>query len=261
MTTIYGPATWDVYERLDETLHPRGPDTLYDLAAEHIADGATILDAGCRDAAHLIELCRRHPTTTGVGVEPVRIHVDRAHAAVRDANLTGRISIHQGIVHDIPVAAESIDFVWCRDVLVQVDDLVGGLRGLRKVMKPGARVLAYSAYATDRLDGSDLDTMRRHLGWVEASVRRRDVEAAFAEAGLHIEDVVEIGTEWREHAEERTQPTSRALLRLSRLRRRREELVEWRGQEIYDHIEANLQYEVLLFLGKFEPVVHVARKL
>jgi hypothetical protein len=35
--------------------------------------------------------------------------------------------------------------------------------------------------------------------------------------------------------------------------------VNWRGQEIYDHVEANLHYEVFLLLGKLEPVIHVLR--
>ena len=260
MTTIYGPTTWDVYARLDQSLDPRGPEMLYDLAAEHIAEDATILDAGCRDAAHLIELARRHPTISGIGVEPVAIHVDRARAAVKKAGLGDRITIHQDVVHDIPSAAESIDFVWCRDTLVQVDDLIGGLRGLYRVMSPKARLLAYTAFATDKLDGGDLAMMRRHLGWLEQNVRRPAMEAAFVEAGFVIENVEVIGTEWREFAEERTQPTSKALLRLARLRRQRDEIVRWRGQEIYDHIEANLHYEVFLFLGKFEPVIHVLRR-
>jgi cyclopropane fatty-acyl-phospholipid synthase-like methyltransferase len=260
MATIYGPTTWDVYARLDESLHPRGPDMLYDLGGELIDEGDTILDAGCRDAAHLIELARRHPTTWGIGVEPVAVHVEQARAAVAEADLGNRITIHQGVLHDIPAADASIDFVWCRDVLVQVDDLVGGLRGLHRVMNADARVLAYGAFATDRLDGGDLEMMRRHLGWLEGNVSRVGTEAAFADAGFVVERVEEIGTEWREYAEERSQPASRALLRLSRLRRQRDEIVGWRGQEIYDHIEANLHYEVFLFLGKLEPVIHVLRK-
>src|SRR5436190_5684386 len=39
MSTIYGPTTWDVYERLDTSLDPRGPELLYDIAAEHITEG------------------------------------------------------------------------------------------------------------------------------------------------------------------------------------------------------------------------------
>jgi SAM-dependent methyltransferase len=260
MSTIYGPTTWDVYERLDASLDPRGPEMLFDAAAEHIADGDTILDAGCRDGAQLIELVRRHPSITGVGVEPVAIHVERAVAAVREAGLDDRITIHEGVVHDVPLDAGAIDFVWCRDVLVQVDDLVGGLRGMHRVMSPDARLLAYCGFATDRLDGADLEMMRRHLGWLEDNVRRERMEAAYADAGFVIERVEEIGTEWREYGEERTQSTSRSLLHLARLRRQRDEIVAWRGQEIFDHIEANLHYEVFLFLGKFVPVIHVLRK-
>jgi hypothetical protein len=40
--------------------------------------------------------------------------------------------------------------------------------------------------------------------------------------GLAIDAMRVVGTEWREFAEERTQPASRALLRLSRLRRQRD---------------------------------------
>lgn len=262
MVTIYGPTTWEVYARLDQSLDARGPDTLYDVAADYIGEGDTILDVGCRDASQLIELARRHPTTTGFGIEPVPIHVQRALDTVAAAprDIAARITIHQGVMQDVPLDDSCVDFVWCRDVLAQVDDLVRGLGEVRRVMSPEARLLAYGSFAGDRLDGADLAMMRRHLGWLETHVRRTDMERAFADAGLAIERVEVIGTEWREHVEERTQPTSKALLRLSRLRRQRAEIVAWRGQEIYDHIEANLHYEVFLFLGKLEPVIHVLRK-
>ncbi len=164
------------------------------------------------------------------------------------------------MLHGVPAPDDSIDFVWCRDVLVQVDDLVGGLRDLHRVMAPDACLLAYSSFATDRLDGGDLEMMRRHLGWLDGNVRRTNMEAAFAAAGFVIDYVEEISTEWREFVEERTQPASKALLRLARLRRQRDAIVAWRGQEIYDHIEANLHHEIFLFLGKLEPVIHVLRK-
>ena len=62
--------------------------------------------------------------------------------------------------------------------------------------------------------------MRRHLGYVEGNLDRGVMEAAFVHSGFEIEAVdEEVGMEWREYAEERTQPVSKALLRLSRLRR------------------------------------------
>jgi hypothetical protein len=113
--------------------------------------------------------------------------------------------------------------------------------------------------ATDALLPSEADTLSRHLGSVPGRTVQAELEAAFARAGLHIELRDEIGTEWREYAEERTQPISRGLLRLARLRRQREAIVQQHGHEIFDHLEANLLYEVYQFLGKLQPVVYLLR--
>lgn len=107
--------TWNVYKTLDVSLDPAGPDALFDLAAEFLTRAALVLDAGSRDAAHLIELVRRFDVE-GVGVEPVALHVDRARAAVDAADLRDRITLHQGVMHELD-HADGLDLVWCRDVL------------------------------------------------------------------------------------------------------------------------------------------------
>ena len=57
--------------------------------------------------------------------------------------------------------------------------------------------------------------MRHHLGYVEGSLDRGRVETVFADAGLQIERVDEIGTEWREYAEEHTSPDGELFERLA----------------------------------------------
>lgn len=91
--------------------------------------------------------------------------------------------------------------------------------------------------------------MRRHLGNVERNLDAAYVESAFEGAALAIERKDVIGTAWREYAEERTQPASKALLALSRLRRQRDDIVAAHGQAIYDHIEANLHWLVFSSSG------------
>jgi SAM-dependent methyltransferase len=258
LARVYGPTTWDVYERLDVSLDPASPESLYDVAAARVSPGRMVLDAGCRDGAHLIELVRRFDVD-GVGVEPVAIHVERATAAVAAAGLDDRITLHQGVMHDLPYPDDFFDFIWCRDVLEQVDDVDGGLRELVRVLKREARLLVYTAVATDLFADGDAAMMRRHLGNVPGNLDRGALEAAFKTSGLAVESVQIIGTEWLEHAEERTHPVSRALLRLARLRRQREEIITDHGQDIYEHIEANLHWEVFEFLGKLEPLVYVLR--
>jgi len=256
LTRVYGPTTWDVYDRLDVSLNPDGPDRLHGLAGQYLQPGDVVLDAGCRDAEHLIRLVEANGTT-GVGVDPVEIHIERARLAVDAAGLTDRITLHHGVMHDLPYEDGHFDFVWCRDVLEQVDDLDGALRELVRLMRSKARLLVYTTFATDLLDGGDAEMMRRHLGNVGGNLDAACVEAAFREAGLDIELKETISTEWREHVEERTQPVSRALLRLARLRRQRDGIVADHGQDVFDHVEANLHWEVFQFLGKLVPVVYV----
>ena len=256
LSRIYGPETWQVYEALDRSLEPRSGDTLHEIAGGYLRPGSTILDAGCRDAAHLIRLVSAHDAA-GVGVDAVEIHVERARAAVESAGLGDRIELVLGLLQELPYPDDHFDFVWCRDVLEQVDALDGALEEIGRVLRSDGRLLVYTVFATQRLEPGELAMLTRHLGNVPENLDEATVEAAFARTGWTIERKEKIGSEWREHAEERTQPASRALLRLSRLRRREDPFVESYGRDIYDHVEANLHWEAYLLLGKLEPVVYV----
>lgn len=214
---------------------------------------------GCRDASHLIRLVQASGAT-GVGIDPVSRLVEQARHAVREAGLEDRIEIVQGAVEDLPFPGERFDLVWCRDVLEIVHDLRSALAEVARVLRPGGHVLIYTVFATDRLEPKEAALLDRSLVSVPANLVEHDVEQAFAGAELTVVRKDVIGTEWREHAEERTQPASRALPRLARLRRQREEVVERAGQEIYDHVEANLHWLVYQFLGKLQPTMYVLRK-
>jgi SAM-dependent methyltransferase len=259
MARVYSEETWSVYDLLDRSLEPRGPDSLHDLAAEYLFPGAVILDAGCRDAADLIRLVREHDAT-GVGVDPVEIHVARARAAVAAAELGVGVEIVQGVMEALPHPDGHFDFVWCRDVVEQLDLLVPALKGTARVLKDGGHMLVYTVFATDLLAPQEFELLERHLGNVSSNLVERNVEEAFESAGLAIERKDAIGTEFKEHTEERTQAASRTLLRIARLHRLRTSLVQGHGEDIYDHVEANLHWEIFQFLGKLRPTVYVLRR-
>jgi SAM-dependent methyltransferase len=258
MSRIYSEETWSVYGLLDRSLEPRGPDSLHDLAAEYLVPGAVILDAGCRDAADLIRLVRAHDAT-GVGVDPVEIHVARAHAAVAAADLGARVEILRGVLEALPHPDGHFDFVWCRDVVEQLDLLLPALKGAARVLKQDGRMLVYTVFVTDLLAPQELEMLERHMGNVSSNLVERNVEESFDSAGLAIERKDAIGTEYKEYTEERTQRGSRALLRIARLRRLRSSLIKSHGEDIYNHVEANLHWEVFQFLGKLQPTLYVLR--
>jgi SAM-dependent methyltransferase len=256
---VYGKETWRVYEALDESLAPSGPDSLYDVAGSYLTADSRLLDAGCRDAAHLIRLIQRYGAT-GVGVDPVEVHIERAKAAIESAGVADRADVFVGVMQHLPFPDGHFDFVWCRDVVEQVDDLDAALSEAFRVLRPGGHMLVYTTFVTDRLTAQEADMLNRHLGNVPANLVEANVEVAFARAGFAIERKDAIGTEWREYLEERRGTVSRALLRLSRLRRQRDELVQRFGEDIYDHVEANLHWEAFQFLGKLLPTVYILRR-
>jgi ubiquinone/menaquinone biosynthesis C-methylase UbiE len=259
LARVYSEETWRVYDVLDQSLAPSGPDSLYDLAGTYLVAGSRLLDAGCRDAAHLIRLVQRYGAT-GVGVDPVDVHIERARAAIQSAGVADRADVFVGAMQDLPFADGHFDFVWCRDVVEQVDDLDGALREALRVLCPGGHMLVYTTFVTDQLSTQEAEMLNRHLGNVPANLIEAHVEAAFARAGFAIERKDVIVTEWREYMEEQASTTSQELLRLSRLRRQRDSLIQRFGQDIYDHVEANLHWGIFQFLGKLLPTVYVLRR-
>ncbi|MGH8876111.1 MAG: SAM-dependent methyltransferase [Stackebrandtia sp.] len=258
LSLVYSPTTWDVYEHLDRSLDPRGPDWLHERAGELLEPGAVVLDAGCRDSAHLIRLVRANGVS-GIGVDPVGLHAKRAAAAVAAAGLDDRIAIVHGGVEDLDVDDDGIDVIWCRDVLEQVEHLTPFLSTAARLLSPGGHMLVYTTVATSLLEPGEALMLHRHLGNVPGNLDEANVESAFDGAGFVITDKDVIGTEWREYAEERTRPAATALLRLARLRRRRESIVAEHGVDIYHHVEANLHWEVFQLLGKLRSIVYLLR--
>ena len=53
---------------------------------------------------------------------------------------------------------------------------------------------------------------------------------------------------------------ARLVRRLSRLRRQRDLIIAQHGEDLYQHVDANLHWEVFQFLGKLLPVVYVLRR-
>lgn len=126
MQFVYGEDDEELRALLGESLAPRPPDFLLDLAESLLTPHSKLLDVGCRDARHLIPLVERSGCS-GVGIDPVDRNLERARAAVVAADLGERIEIRSGVMEQIDQPDDSVDVVWCRDVLECVPDLEGGL--------------------------------------------------------------------------------------------------------------------------------------
>jgi SAM-dependent methyltransferase len=258
LARVYSGRHTGLYPVLDESLNPRGPELLFDVAAEYLSAGARILDVGCRDAAYLIRLVQAHDAT-GLAVDPLERHVGLAALAVREAGLEDRIAIVKGVMEHIEEPNGSFDFIWCRDVLECVEGLDAGLAEAARLLKPDARMLIYTNFVTDLLEPQEAAKSFGPRGIVAMNMNEHRMEAAFLRASLIIERKDVIGTEWREYAEERSHPVSQDLLRLARLRRRRQEIIEEYGQDVYDRAEGALQWSAYQLLGKLQPTMYIVK--
>jgi SAM-dependent methyltransferase len=131
---------------------------------------ARILDAGCGSGRTLDELAR-YGRAHGVELNPLGLAAARSRGH----------EVEQAAVEAIPFEDASFDLVTCLDVIEHTDDDVAALRELRRVARPGGR-LVVSVPAHPRL-WSQHDVMNGH----RRRYVRRTLRAAAEAAGWQIE--------------------------------------------------------------------------
>jgi ubiquinone/menaquinone biosynthesis C-methylase UbiE len=237
---------------LDASLHPRGPEALYDMVSGlGFSEGARVLDIGCGEGDHAVRLAQRFGYTVH-GIDPVPRHVELARATLADAEpaLAERVSFTTGSIEALPVADASVNLVWCRDVLVHVSDLEAAFAEFRRVLAPRGSALVYQLFATDLLEPAERRRLFATMGVVESSTDVGHAEAAMTSSGLRIEQCVEYGPEWGEAVEERGGTGRRRLLHTARLLREPRRYVEQFGQTAYDIMLADCLWHVYRMIGK-----------
>jgi SAM-dependent methyltransferase len=252
---------YDVYPRLeeefsaalDESLHPRGPDLLFDLVARlNLPRGAVAVDVGCGEGRQAVTLHRRfgfHVT----GIDPVPRHIEMARAAAGPDGPAFEV----GTAGHIPVGPDLADLVWCRDVLVHVPDLARAYAEFRRVLRPGGHALVYQMFGSALLEPGEAAWLWTTMGVVPENADPARTEAAIAAAGLRIDERLEIGPEWSEWAEEHHASVSRKLLHASRLRRNRARYLEHYGQAVYDMMLGDCLWHVYAMIGKLNRLIYL----
>lgn len=173
-------------------------NALYDrpalLALAGDVTGLEVLDAGCGPGLYAAELVSRGARVTAFDASPRMVELARVRAPgaveVRAADLEERL----------PWRDESFDLVVLALVLHHVEDRVGMLRELRRLLRPSGRLVLSTVHPTadwlwgggGYFDVADVEEAWND-GW-QVRFRRQPLSAwcdEFAEAGLLVERVVE----------------------------------------------------------------------
>lgn len=246
---------------LERSLNPRPSTMLYDKMDElGLNQSHYLLDVGCRDAKHTCELVKRYGCTA-LGIDPLADHIRRAQSVIAKAGLTDRVRAVLGRIEAIPAENDSVDSIWCRDVLSHVPDLQRGLAECHRVLVPGGSMLIYQTFGTELMEPQEAAWLYNALAVVPANQSTDYFEETAQAVGFDVIEKDEIGSEWREYWEEDgTRTTSQQLLTIARLRRDRERMIATFGEDFYVGELGNCTWGVYQMLGKLCPTLYVLRK-
>lgn len=246
---------------LATSLQPRPATMLYEkLGALGINAQSMLLDIGCRDAHHTCELVQRFGATA-LGIDPVNDHLQQARQRIAECQLAERLKVMKGRVEAIPAQPQKFDYIWCRDVLNHVPDLRLAMAEAYRVLRPGGWMVIYQTFATALLEPPEAARLYPPLAIVPANMSTAYFEEVTRRAGLLIMEKDIIGSEWREAWEEDgTHTTATQLLRLARLRRKREVYISALGRTLYEVELANCYWGVYQMLGKLCPTCYILRR-
>ena len=124
---------WDSAPRTEQDLRWRVAER-FGLAPSDLS-GLRVLDAGCGAGAQSAFLARQGATVTSVDLS------DAIEVAARLPDLQ-KASLAQADLLKLPLADASFDLVYCEGVLQHTADAGLVLRELRRVLRPGGRLLA-----------------------------------------------------------------------------------------------------------------------
>lgn len=245
----------ELRETLKQSLEPRGTEWLFELFASlEPRAGDVLVDVGCRDAKHAIRLVREHDLH-GFAVDPLPLHVERARVEAAEAGVD--VTVLEARIEALPFDDASVDWIWCRDVLVHTD-VRRGLAECARVLRPGGRMLTYLTLATDLLEPRERSLLVRATALIPESLDVAHVEAAAVAAGLEEVEVHRLAGEWRERMiEDDTWDPAESLLALSRLQRREPALLAAYGEPALDAVRGGELWGIYQLIGKLCPTVYV----
>ena len=160
------------------------------LALLALVPGEAVLEVGSGSGVFLSPLSDAvGPGGRVVGIDHAPAFVAEARGRVAAAGLGASVEVEEGDAYHLPFPDASFDAAHCERVLMHLDDPTAALREMRRVVRPGGRVVvAEPDWAGLRLDHPDPETLGALYARYVAHIRQPDAGLTlyrrFAEAGL-----------------------------------------------------------------------------
>ena len=257
---IWGKPDAELRDDIIKSLNPRNPAMLYDeFRGLDIRPDAEVLDVGCGEARHAVELARKFGCRV-VGIDPIPLHVEKARNFIFNVDLRHQVEVKLGCIESLPLDDVSVDYVWCRDMLLHVD-LATGLTECSRVLRPAGVMLIYHVFTTDLCEPAETGRISKALSFVTESMSEKHFERTSQKVGFDIVKKDRVDSEWREaEIEIGDRALLDHLLYVARMRRTRAKLIRRYGEVRYEVTYASCLLDIYQMLGKLCPIVYVLRK-
>ena len=204
------------------------------MALLALAPGERVLEVGCGSGVFLPLLAHAvGPGGRVVGLDHAPAFVAEVRARVAAEGLDGSVAVEEGDAYRLPFPDAAFDAAHCERVLMHLDDPTAALREMRRVVRPGGRVVAvepdWGALRLDHPDRAAFDLL--YARWL-TRIRQPDLGLTLyrrlAEAGMAERAVVPLVNHGTDIADLRVfgldlRPAAEALVGEGRLARERAE--------------------------------------
>jgi SAM-dependent methyltransferase len=229
---------------------PLNESILYEISAKYITNDMQVLDVGC----HNTEKTRRLVQLTGSCV----LGFDIIRERFKDAPVHKNIALLQADACHIPVRTNTIDAIWCIDMLSHIERVDLCFAEFARVLKPAGKIIIYSMECSHDMPVPEYTYLAKHLALAQSFADPQRIHRVASNMNLHLRDQVYIDAQWRESWEYSASPVvSSQLLRIAQMRRFRQQLVDAHGEALYHAEYARCMANIWHMMGFFQPVIWV----
>ena len=175
----------------DTSSLPEAQDRMTDLFVERVrlGPGQRLLDVGCGAGAPTVRAARALDCRA-LGITVSRAQVLRASALARAEGLSTRLAFLMADAQALPFGDALFDGAWALESIFHVADRCAALGEMRRVLRPGARLVL-----TDLVENQPLDARQRGVTralQIASLVRPGQYSAWLADSGLECVETLDL---------------------------------------------------------------------